>query len=192
MTDKKTWFWHRTDVLLGTRRGFLSVDMNTGELVVDPDDDYYSGRIPAADAELLAHEILDRLNSNRDFQNLVANWVRDTLGGESLFDVHERCMRFGEEAIELIQAAEHVSREEMHKLVDYVYDRPVGIVEQELGGTMITLKALASGLGCNAENELKTELHRILDPEVTKKIQKKQHEKAAAGIGRIWKQKSQK
>lgn len=190
MVYQKGWSWHGAGPFK-QRQGVLYVDEHTGELVIEPDDDYCSGKISAQDTELLAHEILDRLSSNRDFQGIVANWVRNALGGESLFDVHERCMRFGEEAIELIQAAEEVSREEMHKLVDYVYDRPAGKVEQELGGTMITLKALASSLGCNAENELKNELHRILDPEVTKKIQKKQKEKAAAGVGRAWKQKNQ-
>lgn len=159
--------------------------MDTRDLVLVLVDDVYSGKISADDALLLAHEIFDHQFSSRPgLQALVTNWVRSTFGEELLYDVQERSKRFGEEAIELIQATGKVSREEVHKLVDYVYDRPAGGVEQGIGGTMVTLFALASGLYCDAQQELKDELHRILDPSVTKKIKKKQNEKEAAGVGK--------
>ncbi len=55
----------------------------------------------------------------------------------------ERNHRFLEEALELVQSA-GCTAEQAHKLVDYVFGRPVGDTPQEVGGVMITLAALCS------------------------------------------------
>lgn len=85
------------------------------------------------------------------FQQEVGAWVKACLGEAELQNVGERNHRFLEEALELVQAS-GATAEEAHQLVDYVFRRPVGEVEQEVGGVMLTLAALcqAHGLGMHA------------------------------------------
>lgn len=76
-------------------------------------------------------------------------------------DTTERCHRFLEESLELVQSLA-ITRSEAHQLVDYVYSRPIGETHQEVGGVMVTLAALCSSqeqLGMDAEGEV--ELARI-------------------------------
>lgn len=78
-----------------------------------------------------------------DLQHEVAGFVLDTFGDQLALDPVERGARFIEEALELIQAT-GITREHAHAMVDYVYDRPVGKVADEVGGAGITLMALAN------------------------------------------------
>ena len=52
----------------------------------------------------------------------------------------ERSDRFIEEALELVQASGY-SRERAHQLVEYVFGRDQGDINQEVGGVMVTLAA---------------------------------------------------
>jgi len=107
------------------------------------------------------------------FQTKVNNWVIECFGEEILFDKHERGQRFIEEAIELVQST-GLSRETVLKLVDYVYNRPVGEVYQEVGGVIVTLAALCTCFGENLEVCKQLELSRISLPEAIIKIREKQ------------------
>lgn len=73
-----------------------------------------------------------------DFQNRAAAWLDECFGPEWEQDRSERLHRFVEEAIELAQAAGS-SREEIHQLIDYVFQRPSGDLEKEVGGVLVTL-----------------------------------------------------
>lgn len=73
----------------------------------------------------------------------------------------ERRHRFLEEAIELAQAS-GCTREDARIIVDYVFDRPAGAQEQEVGGVMVTLAAL-----CNA---LKLTMSDAGDKELARKL----------------------
>ncbi|KAA5604440.1 hypothetical protein F1188_16070 [Roseospira marina] len=75
------------------------------------------------------------------FQGAVAPWVEACFGKEIANDRTERNHRFLEEALELVQAA-GCTATEAHQLVDYVFGRPVGELEQEIGGVMVTLASL--------------------------------------------------
>ncbi len=88
-------------------------------------------------------------------------------------DKRQRVHRFIEEAVELAQACE-IPQHEVERLVGYVYGRPVGEPSQELGGTVITLAALAEALGLSAEDAALTELERVERPEVMEKVRRKQ------------------
>lgn len=94
------------------------------------------------------------------FQDRVKPWMLACFGGEITADKVERCDRFIEEALELVQAIGY-SSDRAHALVDYVFGRPVGDPHQEVGGVMITVAALclASGLDMDAAGE--DELDRI-------------------------------
>jgi len=87
---------------------------------------------------------LPRLHSF--YQRQVDAWMAACFGPGISFDKIERNYRFAEEAIELVQSA-GMSKEEVLSLVDYVFNRPVGQVKQEVGGVLVTLAAF-----CNAHD----------------------------------------
>lgn len=75
------------------------------------------------------------------FQKRVDHWLLSCFGLTIARDSAERNHRFLEEALELAQACD-CTKEEALQLVDYVFDREKGEVEQEVGGVMNTLAAL--------------------------------------------------
>lgn len=81
------------------------------------------------------------------FQERVDTWMRHTFEDDITDDPEERRRRFFEEACEVVQACK-MSREEMHWMVDYIMDRDVGELSQEIGGVGVTLAAL-----CNTHME---------------------------------------
>jgi NTP pyrophosphatase (non-canonical NTP hydrolase) len=93
------------------------------------------------------------------FQSAVHEWMLRCFGSEIADDKTERSHRFLEEALELVQAA-GTTREEAMKLVDYVFDRPVGELHQEVGGTMVTLAALCRAHGISMDIAGEVELQR--------------------------------
>lgn len=82
------------------------------------------------------------------FQSQVREWTTECFGTEAAMHVVDRSHRFTEEALELAQAT-GTTREDAHKLVDYVYDRPTGEVSNEVGGVLLTTAALCTALGIN-------------------------------------------
>ncbi len=112
-------------------------------------------------------------------QSRVAKWVREVFTEKEAHDVPERALRMVEEAIELAQACE-VDAATLHRLVDYVMGRSVGRQGAEIAGTMVTLYALASAVGCDADLEFEIELKRIAQPEVIDRCRRRQHEKREA------------
>lgn len=125
-------------------------------------------RNPAPDASVPAFSPNTRtftvggvaLPAGAALQPRVQSWMMACFGPEISADRTERNHRFIEEALELVQAC-GMDRSEAHQLVDYVYGRPQGDVNQEVGGVMITLAALclANGFDMHAAGE--TELARI-------------------------------
>jgi hypothetical protein len=95
-----------------------------------------------------------------EFQNRVAPWMQECFGAEISSDKVERNHRFIEEALELVQAC-GCSRADALRLVDYVYGRPVGVPEQEVGGVMVTLAALCLANGMDMHLAGDVELDRV-------------------------------
>lgn len=95
-----------------------------------------------------------------NFQQRVQPWMMACFGAEIAADKLERNDRFIEEALELVQASGY-TKDRAHALVEYVFDRPQGDINQEVGGVMVTLAAhcLAHGVDMHAAAE--TELARI-------------------------------
>lgn len=93
-------------------------------------------------------------------QARVRPWMMACFGPEISADRIERNQRFIEEALELVQAC-GCTKVDARALVDYVYNRPQGDINREVGGVMITLAALclANGFDMHAAGE--TELARI-------------------------------
>lgn len=91
----------------------------------------------------------------------------------------ERGLRLVEEAVELGQAI-GITREQAHRLVDYVFDRPVGEVRQEIGGVALTLSAVASVSNASVEECWHDELSRVMLR--IEETRAKQQAKARQGI----------
>lgn len=77
------------------------------------------------------------------FQNEILQWCHRCFGPEITMDKVERNHRFLEESLELVQSL-GCTKDEAMKLVEYVFSRPVGEPNQELGGVMVTAAALAN------------------------------------------------
>ncbi len=76
------------------------------------------------------------------FQKWIWNWMQECFGPPEEIAT-DRGFRFLEEALELSQAVK-VTREDAHKLVDYVFDRDPGVVSDEVGDVLLTLAGVAS------------------------------------------------
>lgn len=98
--------------------------------------------------------------SGVSFQQRVDPWLLTCFGEVIARDRQERNHRFLEEAIELAQACE-CTASEAHQLVDYVFGRPVGDPEQEVGGVAVTLAALCLAWGIDMHAAGETELARV-------------------------------
>lgn len=114
-----------------------------------------------------------------DFQHRVHIWFEKCFAEPlDTADVRVRCHRFLEEAIEFAQSLD-VPAADIMALVCYVYARPVGVPRQELGGTMVTLAALAGAAGLDMALDAETELARVDTPELIERIRAKQASKNA-------------
>lgn len=97
---------------------------------------------------------------DKPFQERIRLWVIEAFGLEIANDITERSHRFLEEALETVQAA-GCTVSEAHQLVDYVFTRPVGKLDQEIGGTIVTLAALCSAHNIGLVEAGELELERI-------------------------------
>jgi Lar family restriction alleviation protein len=110
------------------------------------------------------------------FQKRVHGWMMDCFSMEICRDRQERNHRFLEEALELVQAC-GCTASEAHQLVDYVYGRDQGDINQEVGGVMVTLAALCLANDIDMHQGGEIELARILQPAIMNKIRAKQASK---------------
>ena len=106
------------------------------------------------------------------FQKQVADWMEaafaDAVSPETgepidvINSMEERNMRFLEEALELVQST-GFTRAKAHHMVDYVFDRNPGEVNQEVGGVEVTLAALSNTRKIDRTLAASRELSRIWD-----------------------------
>ncbi|MFT9382598.1 hypothetical protein [Gluconobacter sp.] len=83
------------------------------------------------------------MTSVTSYQQRVEEWLEACFSPSVRADRAERTHRFLEEALELAQA-NGCSRDDAIALVDYVFGRPKGDPQQEVGGVMVTLASLCS------------------------------------------------
>jgi hypothetical protein len=112
----------------------------------------------------------------QSFQDRVEPWLVECFGEMIAGDKEERNHRFLEEALELVQACD-CTADEAHKLVDYVFSRPVGEKSQEVGGVHVTLAALCLAQDIDGQAAAEAELSRITQPEMVERIREKQKRK---------------
>lgn len=97
----------------------------------------------------------------RTLTEIAWEWGVRCFGLEHMLNKNVRALRFGEEAIELIQAC-GVPENKVLELVRMVYARPAGNVRQEIGGSMVTLSVLSRQLGYDIETAFDIEVRRCL------------------------------
>lgn len=93
------------------------------------------------------------------YQARVERWLEACFPPRVRSDRRERTHRFLEEALELAQA-NGCSRSDALVLVDYVFNRTKGELDQEVGGVMVTLASLCSATGLNMDAAGDRELAR--------------------------------
>jgi hypothetical protein len=96
------------------------------------------------------------------YQQRVERWLDACFPPAVRSDRVERTHRFLEEALELAQA-NGCSRDDALALVEYVFGRPVGRPDQEVGGVMVTLAGLCSASAINMDDAGERELERNWD-----------------------------
>lgn len=118
------------------------------------------------------------------FQRRVFNWVSKAFGEKNATDPTERAKRLLEETLELTQAC-GMSEQAAEDLVKYVYSRPIGEIEQEIGGVMMCIACLSEARSLNAEDCGKIELYRVESSIHTSRIkhQQKPRHIAMQGVG---------
>lgn len=89
----------------------------------------------------------------------VRNWLTACFGAEHTNDKSERSFRFAEESVELCQAI-GLTRHQMDTILDHVYSRPKGEVDQEAAGTLITLLSVCDLHKVSLESIFKSEMNR--------------------------------
>lgn len=99
------------------------------------------------------------MSKSLTFQTRVKEWLNACFGEVISNDKVERNHRFLEESLEVVQAC-GCTQSEAYQLVDYVFNRPVGEISQEVGGVMNTLAALCLVYGLNMEECADVELAR--------------------------------
>lgn len=91
------------------------------------------------------------------YQERVKDWIISTFDEAVIVDIPERCHRFIEEALELVQCL-GLSKEDVYRHVTRTYGRPLGDPQQEIGGVMVTLNGLATAAGIDVQLAAETEL----------------------------------
>jgi len=105
------------------------------------------------------HSEISELREAARYQLRVLEWMITCFGLKIMTETGQRNHRFLEEALELVQA-NGCTQAEAHMLVDYVFGRPVGKIEQEVGGVMVCLAALCNTVNVDMQAAGRKELER--------------------------------
>lgn len=103
---------------------------------------------------------IGRVYQNYTYQERVGQWMRDTFEQELCDSFAERHRRLLEETLELAQSLGG-TKEEALAMVEYVYNRDIGVPNQEVGGVVVTLACLCEAAKIDMLGEGEIELERI-------------------------------
>lgn len=90
------------------------------------------------------------------------DWAIRCFGKEHVTNGAVRGLRHVEEAVELAQALGN-TKDDVIKVISIVYDRPIGEVYDEIGGSLLTLVVLCESHGIDPQEALEHELKRVLN-----------------------------
>lgn len=114
-------------------------------------------------------------------QGRVGQWVLDAFGPANALNRRERALRVLEEAAELCQA-EGVGLEQVVRVSERTFSRPVGDPAQEAAGIGVTLLAWGAAAGVDVLGVSEQEIARVEQPEVMEAIRARQVVKKADGV----------
>ena len=97
--------------------------------------------------------------SNKSFQHRVDEWLQVCFPSWVREDCDDRTHRFLEEALELAQA-NGCSRQDAEALLCYVYSRPRGDPQLEVGAVVVTLAGLCTATKIDMNKAADDELQR--------------------------------
>ena len=100
-----------------------------------------------------------------EYQSLVLR-TATAIWGKAAMDPRECALRLLEEAIELVQACA-LDYDDLVRVGLHVFSRPVGEVDKEIGGTILTLAALAEVHSVDMTTRAVAELSRLLGGDPT-------------------------
>lgn len=141
------------------------------EAALTPDDGWLAKQLAAAERK-------GAREARKERQTALLAWAVDNFGLVAK-DRVERAMRLIEEAVEVVQV-QGLPKERIYSIVDRSYSRPVGELNNEIGGLAMTLEALAESEGIDVEEQSQIEFDRITS--IPKEWWQKKHaEKVAAG-----------
>ena len=106
------------------------------------------------------------------FQRECHEWAFDAVGEAAATNIKERATRFLEEALELAQAC-GLTEANVNELAGYTFNRASGVIEDEIGGVMITLGALSEIVNVDMLDQGFRELRRVNRPEMIEKVSRK-------------------
>lgn len=111
------------------------------------------------EAEKIADRVLAEIGPNSTRSAEFLAWAKDTYGSVSRIRV-ERLLRFVEEAIQLAHA-DGIDRDMLITLLDRVYSRPKGEINQEIAQTQVCLEMYAENIGESSDQLAERERQRI-------------------------------
>lgn len=106
-----------------------------------------------------AEEIEGLRANHQPLQARASTWATAAFGLDDVMNKKLRALRFIEEAIELVQAAD-LSLEDVNATALMVYRKPVGETKQEVGGVLVTLAVFCHAHGIQMMRAGMIELER--------------------------------
>lgn len=89
------------------------------------------------------------------------DWAKRCFGKEHVENGAVRGLRHVEEATEVAQCL-GATKEDIIKVIEMVYSRPVGELYKEIGGSFLTLLVLCESHGISADDAVLSEVIRVL------------------------------
>jgi hypothetical protein len=105
-------------------------------------------------------------------------WTQRAFSEAQAISLPQRALRLLEEAVEAFQSVGG-DPAMAHRLVDYVFSRPIGVLHQELGGVSVCVLALAAAAGLSADVEEHREVQRVLSKPISEFTQRNAAKNAA-------------
>ncbi len=129
---------------------------------------------------VLEHQQKQRYGSRANRQRMMMNWAVRMFGPDTRM-IRERATRVAEEAIELAQAG-GVTDKVLTDLILRVYSKQPGTMDEEIGGTMVTLLVLSEALGLDADTVERNEIERVMAKD-ERAVRSSQQSKHITGLG---------
>lgn len=120
------------------------------------------------------NKILDSLFVKHTLQERVRKFTMECFGHHNTYDRRERAFRFGEEALEVMQAA-GLTTKDILALLEHVYSQKPGYLRKELANAHITLLSLATANSIELDSTTESDLNWAMDhiPEIQARYKQK-------------------